>query len=305
METLEGLRRRIESAEDLLSVVKTMKTLAAANINQFERAVASLEDYYLTLQRAFQVALRHQPPSASLEGTGTDSPDTQSGPQLSNPEWGVVVFGSDQGLCGQFNERIAEYALNTLNGMHIRHCDRRMIAIGRRVAERLLRAGQELEATYPVPGSVEGIVPTVQELLVRVAAWQSEQGIGHTTLFYNRATSRIAYESQMTQLFPVDPNWLEQVQSTPWPSRRMPVIFMDWEELFRRLNRQYFFVTLYRATAQSLASEHAARLASMQAAEQNIDEHLGEFNRAYQQQRQKVITDELLDIVSGFEALSS
>jgi F-type H+-transporting ATPase subunit gamma len=218
--------------------------------------------------------------------------------------WGVVIFGSDQGLCGQFNEHIAEFSLNTLNGMHIRHRDRLVTVVGRRAGARIDRMGQEMETTFSVPGSVEGIVPTVQELLVRVADWRTNQQVHHILLFYNRSTSKITYEPHMVQLFPIDPDWLEQARAAEWPSRRLPVIFMDWEELFRGLNRQYFFVTLYRAMAESLASEHAARLASMQAAEQNIEEHLNEFNTAYQQQRQKVITDELLDIVSGFEALT-
>jgi F-type H+-transporting ATPase subunit gamma len=78
---------------------------------------------------------------------------------------------------------------------------------------------------------------------------------------------------------------------------------MDRERLFSALIHQYLFVSLYRAFAESLASENAARLAAMQNAERNIEERLGELNRQYHQQRQTAITSELLDIVSGFEAL--
>jgi F-type H+-transporting ATPase subunit gamma len=78
---------------------------------------------------------------------------------------------------------------------------------------------------------------------------------------------------------------------------------MDWEPLFSRLIRQYLFISLYRATVESLASENAARLAAMQAAEKNIEERLTVLNAEYRQQRQNLITGELLDIVSGFEAL--
>ncbi len=78
---------------------------------------------------------------------------------------------------------------------------------------------------------------------------------------------------------------------------------MDWERLFSALIRQYLFVSLFRGFAESLASENASRLASMQGAERNIEEWLGELNTRFHQQRQMSITEELLDIVAGFEAL--
>lgn len=307
METLDELRRRIESAENLLSVVRTMKTLSAANINQYERAVVSLEQFNRSLELAFHVAMS-QRPSTSNGGFGSDNHQFRQSAFIpgdrSKGKWGIVIFGSDQGLCGQFNERITTYALDRLNGMHIRHDDRIATAVGVRAAERLQREGQVLQDTFTVPGSVEGIVPVVQELLVRVAEWQSNEEVVGTLLFFNKATSRFSYAPRFVQIFPIDPEWLSEVQEIDWPSHRLPVLFMEWEELFRRLNRQYFFVTLYNAMAESLASEHAARLSSMQMAEQNIEEHLENFSSSYQRQRQKAITDELLDIVSGFEALS-
>ena len=79
---------------------------------------------------------------------------------------------------------------------------------------------------------------------------------------------------------------------------------MSEERLASALFRQYFFVSLYRACAESLASENASRLASMQIAEKNIAERLGELQAEFNHQRQSGITEELLDIVSGFEALT-
>jgi F-type H+-transporting ATPase subunit gamma len=79
---------------------------------------------------------------------------------------------------------------------------------------------------------------------------------------------------------------------------------MEWQHLFSSLIRHYFFVALYRAVTESLASENASRLAAMQAAQKGIEERLDELNAQYQRQRQNAITVELLDIVSGFEALT-
>jgi F-type H+-transporting ATPase subunit gamma len=79
---------------------------------------------------------------------------------------------------------------------------------------------------------------------------------------------------------------------------------MDWRRLFSALIRQYLFVALYRAFAESLASENASRLASMHAAEKNIQSHLSRLTVDYHQGRQQLITEELLDIVAGFETLT-
>jgi F-type H+-transporting ATPase subunit gamma len=79
---------------------------------------------------------------------------------------------------------------------------------------------------------------------------------------------------------------------------------MPGKRLFVRFIRQYLFVSLYPGLAESLASENASRLASMQGAERNIEERLSELSSLFRRQRQISITGELLDIVSGFEALA-
>lgn len=83
----------------------------------------------------------------------------------------------------------------------------------------------------------------------------------------------------------------------------LPMFTMDRDQLFSVLIRQYLFVSLHRAFAESLASENASRLASMQNAQSNIAEQLEELTSTYHQRRQMSVTEELLDIVSGFEAL--
>jgi F-type H+-transporting ATPase subunit gamma len=73
----------------------------------------------------------------------------------------------------------------------------------------------------------------------------------------------------------------------------------------RALVREYLFVSLFRACAESLASENASRLAAMQRADKNIDELLEDLNRTFHRQRQNGIDEELFDVISGFEALSA
>jgi F-type H+-transporting ATPase subunit gamma len=88
-----------------------------------------------------------------------------------------------------------------------------------------------------------------------------------------------------------------------WPSRSLPTFTMEREQLLPSLLRQHLFVLLYRSLVESLASENASRLASMQAAEHSIEERLEDLRTQFRYQRQHVITEELLDLVAGFEAL--
>ena len=100
-ETTESLRRKIESAGDLQSVVRTMKALAASSIGQYESSVRALADYYRTVELGLSACFRESGPTSSMaKGTKTD-PDAV----------GAVVFGSDQGLVGQFNEIVADDAM--------------------------------------------------------------------------------------------------------------------------------------------------------------------------------------------------
>jgi F-type H+-transporting ATPase subunit gamma len=123
-------------------------------------------------------------------------------------------------------------------------------------------------------------------------------------LFYNKTFGGAAYHPTHLHLLPVDPQWLRDLAVCPTPSRRLPTYAMARDQLFAALIREHLFVTLYRACAESLAGENASRLAAMQNAERNIEERLEELTRVFHQQRQSTITEELLNIVAGVEALA-
>lgn len=87
----------------------------------------------------------------------------------------------------------------------------------------------------------------------------------------------------------------------PWPSHVLPMFTLPREQLLLALLQQYFFVTLFRACAESLASENGSRLAAMQLAEKNLAERHAEVTGAYRRRRQESITTELLDVLVGYE----
>ena len=292
MPTPEALKRKIATAQDLQSVVKTMKALAAVSIRQYEKAVASLEQYNRTLEMGMQILLHRHP--ESLVGIKPNPTHRVA----------VVIFGSDQGMCGQFNEKIAEFTLEQLNNLAPAPEKPLLLTVGLRIKERLEAAGQPCESCYTVPSSIVGITPIVQEIVLTLEAWRTERQIERILVFGNRPLSNSTYRPVQQQIFPLNLHRLQQLQQKPWSNRTLPTHTMSQEQLGVALFRQHFFVALYRACAESLASENASRLASMQIAEKNISERLNQLQTEFHHQRQTAITEELLDIVSGFEALA-
>jgi F-type H+-transporting ATPase subunit gamma len=291
--TIAILRRKISSAGDLQSVVRTMKTLAASSIGQYEQSVSALGDYY----RAVEL------------GLGACFRESGAAPMLAVPERqpvasaiGAVVFGSDQGLVGQFNDVVADYAVKTLATLRGKP---EVWAVGERVHARLADAGLPLKGLFTVPNSVKAITPLVGQILVESETRHSQGEITELHLFYNRPTSGAVYEPVSQRLLPLDEDWRHKLAELPWPTKSLPEVMGGGTATLRALIREYLFVSLFRACAESLASENTSRLAAMQRADKNIDELLEDLNGAFHRLRQSGIDEELFDVISGFEALSA
>jgi F-type H+-transporting ATPase subunit gamma len=292
MQTTETLKRRIKSAGDLLSVVKTMKALAAVSIRQYQKAVESLTDYNHAIEMGLQIVLKERMGSI------------MQSKEMPLKRVGAIVFGSDQGLCGQLNEQISVYALDYLKTMGVKKENRRVLAVGARVADYVEDAGQPVDELMSTPGSTAGITRLVQEIIMVIEEWHFRNNVDHFILLYNKYLSGATYHPHQVPLLPVDRQWLAAIAQKKWDSKTLPIYRMDADRLLSSLIREYLFVSVYRAFAESLASENASRLASMQNAEKNIEEQMQDLNVQFHRTRQMSITEELLDIVAGFEALN-
>lgn len=292
METLESIRRRIHSAQDLYGIVHTMKALAASSIRQFERSVEAVDAYSRAVNTGLHIVLQDQ--ASQPEEI---APRFQGGTL-------AIIFGSDQGLCGQLNENIVTFAVKNITQNGHAQSLPTMMVVGLRAAAQLEDMGHSFQDIFPVPSSVDGINPAVQLLLLSINAWREQESVEKVILYYNRPVSTSAYQPIRVQLIPVDMSLFRTPSKDISPSRSLPMYTLERERLLSALLRQYLFVQLFRAYAESLASENASRLMTMQAAEKNIEERLDELNARYHDQRQSTITSELLDIVSGFEVLT-
>ena len=291
--TTASLRRKIGGAGDLQSVVRTMKAVAASSIGQYEKSVSALADYYRTVELGLGACFRESASAPLI---------AEQGGRTVARAIGAIVFGSDQGLVGQFNDVVADFAVKTLATLPAKA---EVWAVGERVHERLADAGLPLRGLFTVPNSVKAITPLVGQILVESEARQRHGEVTELHLFYNRPTSGAVYAPVTQRLLPLDENWRRKLAELPWPTGTLPEIMGDGIATLRALIREYLFVSLFRACAESLASENASRLAAMQRADKNIDELLEDLNRTFHRLRQNGIDEELFDVISGFEALSA
>ena len=291
-ETSESLRRKIDGASELESVVRTMKVLAAASITQYERAVHSLDDYYRTVELGL-VAWLHQARAEERMGMETQS---NSGAIC------AVVFGSDQGLVGQFNEALADFVIGSLNGMQD---SKTVLAVGGRIEGHLNDAGLQVADHFPLPNSINAITSLVGRILTKIESLRERGEIAQVYLFHNHPKFGAIYEPVIQRLLPLDQSWQRGLTSLSWPTGNLPEITAGSVTTLQTLIREYLFISLFRACTESLASENASRLAAMQRAEKNIDDMLTDLRQTFHRQRQSGIDEEMFDVISGFEALTN
>lgn len=290
-DTTASLRRKIRSAGDLQSVVRTMKAMAASSIGQYEQSVRALGDYYRAVELGLGACFRKsEPSSAALE---REKP-TEAG------AIGAVVFGSDQGLVGQFNDVVADFAIKTLAALPGKP---QVWAVGERVHARLAVAGLPLAGLFPVPNSVQAVAPLVGQIQIESEAHRAKDEYARLYAFHNRPQSGALYEPVGRRLLPLDAQWQQSLAKALWPTKTLPEVVGGGTGTVRALIREYLFISLFRACAESLASENASRLAAMERADKNIDELLHNLHGTFYSLRQSGIDEELFDVISGFEAL--
>jgi F-type H+-transporting ATPase subunit gamma len=288
-DTQVSLRRKIDGAVKLESVVRTMKAVAASSIGQYEAAVRALTDYQRSVELGLSVCFRQWGPVPAHSSNRRDEGVV-----------GAIVFGSDQGLVGQFNEAMAEFVEKTLGALP---GEKKIWVVGERIYARLADAALPLAGQFAVPSSVTAITSLVGQLQLASEA-QEEGGCREVYVFHTKPTSGALCQPVSQRLLPLDAQWQKDLAHLHWPTKDLPELFGREKTTLRAFIREYLFISLFKACAESLASENASRLAAMQRAEKNIDSLLTELNRTFYRLRQSSIDEELFDVIAGFNALS-
>ncbi len=285
-QTLERLTRRTDTMQGIRGIVHTMKTMSAINAAPYEQAARAIDSWRGTVLDGLHAFLRANGP---LAGAATTDPARTI----------LVVIGSDHGLCGNYNELVAEKA--------VRHAmadgSTRILCVGAQMADALDGAGLAPEAVVLPPANVDGLGRLAGDLVTRLDGMGG--GDVAVTLVYTQRGDHGRQAPVVLSLLPVDADLLDALARRPWASRSLPQVTAHAPDLFAALIRNLLFATVHRAAAEALVTENAARLARMQQAERSVDERLEDLRAETRMVRQAEITTELLDVIVGFEALKA
>jgi F-type H+-transporting ATPase subunit gamma len=281
---LRLLQRKLDSVSALSEIVEAMRNMAAIYVRRAQAALEASRHYAEVVETALALTLRlaaGRPPALP-----DDAPDL------------AVVFAGDQGMCGTFNDRVADAAL--------RHRDAaagpaEFVTIGRRGYDLLALGGAEPILSLRAPTSLEGVKSQVLDLAAQVFGAYAECGAQQMHFIYNAYESMGQFRQIVRRVLPP-----RQEELAP-PDRSSygydPILTAPPAQALSWFVEEYFFIELYRALLESHACENGARLVSMTSASTNIGKRLVELRQQYQSVRQEVITAELLDVVGGAEAL--
>jgi F-type H+-transporting ATPase subunit gamma len=269
-----------------------MKAMAASNISQYEASVASLGDYYHTVILGFKAYLTAEKVQTIIK-KAVPRKDVE---QIVC----IIVFGSDLGLVGQFNDIMSANVQQSLSDIPGK---KEFWVIGERVQALMQDAGLSATKFYPIPSSIETVRPLIQELLREMQSSREVRHIAQFYVFHNQPKTGSGYEPVNQRLLPLDEKWMQDIMAIQWPSKNIPEVVGNPEGTLHALINAYLFVSLFRACTESLAAENASRLVAMQRAEKSISDMLENLGKKFQRLRQSLIDEELFDVISGFEAL--
>ncbi|MFW5857259.1 MAG: F0F1 ATP synthase subunit gamma [Planctomycetota bacterium] len=275
------LQQQIESVDGLRNVIHSMRSLAATYLHRAEAKLDGVRAYTRIVGEGI---------AACLAGHDIRLPPAE-GRRVA-----VAVFFSEQGLCGRFNDIMAESAAEAADALD----DPAFLVIGRRGPGRLDRHGLHVAAAVPGvtnPDDMDGAIHATVRLLLR-----SHQEGGYREFHLLHAESGGAGEmtARRERILPLDLSpWRDADAETASPPR----MELPRRQLLAKFVDEYAFVAILRALAESLAAENGMRLKSMEGAKQNIDDTLEDLRQRARMERQNAITEELLDVVAGTEAL--
>lgn len=287
----ERLRRRVRAAGDLLGVVRTMKGLAAVNLRRFEASAAALAEYSSTIETALRMLLWRRPAPSVV-----DLPREPS-------KLIMAVFGSQNGLCGRFDDVIVEHALASARERGGDLASATVLALGPRVTARVMEHGAQPAARLRLPVNEESVTDRATELLDALDLTRNTAPGVRVVLCHNRPVHGRGFAPHTVDLLPVDTDWLRALGASPPAGRVVPHLRAAPDEMLAVLLQRHVFVDLHRAFAESMAAENASRLAAMLSAERRVEERLDTLSGRYHRARQAAITSELLEVVAGYESM--
>jgi F-type H+-transporting ATPase subunit gamma len=282
MARAEVIAAQIGSLKELLEIVAALRAIAAVQMQQSQRSLDAIRDYADIIRRALAEAATLIPE----DGSGSTSGGVQ------RP--GLVVFCSEHGFCGAFNEPLISAAAEASRIAP----NLRLIFVGNRGAQRSSERGLRPALTLPMATHSGGVTATARRAAAELYRMFIAQTLTSVEALYTREETGQRANLVRLKLLPLEAPPIEQDQP-----RMPPIVNLDPRRLFDELAAEYMFAMLEAAAMESFASENAARFRTMEAAHENIDNKAKELGQTMRRMRQEAVTTEILDLIGGFEAM--
>jgi F-type H+-transporting ATPase subunit gamma len=276
---------RLASLDELLNIVSAIRAIAASQMQQALRSLEAIRRYFETIQEALSDAATLLPP------------DDTVAPVSEASKSGLIVFCAEHGLCGGFNEhplQVATRALADRAGGFV------LIVVGSRGAQICRERGLKPDLVLPMATHCAGVTGAAGRVATEVYRMFSGGRIAGLEVVYTQHAGSQFSRIERHRLLPLEMPVVEK-RSLAMP----PLINLRPRRLFDDIVGEYFFAALENAAMQSFFSENSTRFRTMEAAHQNIGNKSGELTKLARRVRQEVVTTEILDLISGTEALSS
>jgi F-type H+-transporting ATPase subunit gamma len=273
MDPSPRLKARIASLRELRDLVRALRALAASHVQEAQAALEGIRRYVEVVEDAIISGAALLP----------EADDPAAAPSAANA---LIVVCSEHGFVGGFNERLLDRAEAT------RKPGQKLLVIGKRGALLAAERGLDVDESFSMATHIGGVLGVTRKVAERLADIPTADVVHGG---YRRGGS---FEAEARSILPLDPDLLAR------SARRSPPLHhLGRETLLRQLASEYLFAEITRAVMESLASENGARLRVMENADRNIGDKLDHLRREENAVRQEAITAELLDIVTGSEAI--
>jgi len=288
MATLRDIRRRIGSVRNTQQITNAMKMVSAAKLNRAQNAVRAAQPYAALLRQM-----------VTTLSNGLTEEDHPLFARPGSDKTAVVLFTSDRGLCGGFNS-----GLNKALYAHLRRGDLgpapELVVFGRTGNDFFRRRGTPIRRA--IVGRREAEKPSlIAEVLSELVEAFRAEDVGRVVMVYNHFENPIRQVPTFAQLIPIVPP--EAVEGEGPQDDREPLFEPGRTEILAGLLPRYLENQGFLAHLNTEAGEHGARMVAMEGATRNAGEMIASLTLQYNRARQAAITKELIEIVSGAEAL--
>jgi F-type H+-transporting ATPase subunit gamma len=293
MPSLKELRNRIGSVKQTQKITSAMKLVAASKLKRAQEQAEAARPF---AERMATMLTNLAASVATTEG----APPLLAGSGKAEVHL-LIVATADRGLCGGFNSSIVRGARARIRALREEGRQVKLLCVGRKGRDILRRDFGEL-----IVGTIEGVgrrrleYAEAVQIAERVNAMYEAGEFDVATIVYNRFRSAITQILTLQQLIPVQPAAAEEAQSEV---RAVYEFEPDEEAILKELLPRNLAVQIYGALVENAASEQGARMTAMDNATRNAGEMIESLTLFYNRTRQAQITRELIEIVSGAEAL--